>query len=959
MMRSLGALAILALAGIRRAGVPESGRAFALQPFGRTPHPNAGLHGTRRPPFRLVPMHTLRKTAGLLASLLALAAPAAAQNGTHPTGPTPRLQAVERTVPIVLDGVLDEAVWQSAGPATDFTQQDPNEGRPATQRTEIRLAYDAEALYIGARMFDSLGARGVRTRLARRDQDTESDYIEFVLDTYHDHTGRTILHVNPSGVKFDAGQASPYADPSWDPVWAAETRIDSLGWTAELRIPFSQLRFPRDTVQTWGMQVWRYVQRLNEISMWSFWGKRENGGPVRFGHVEGLRAPRNRGRMELLPYALTRASYVTPLQPGSPFQDGQDYDMRVGGDIKYQLSSTLTLDATINPDFGQVEVDPAVVNLSAFETFYEEKRPFFVEGSGLFGFGGFSCINCSNVQSMSLFYSRRIGRSPQGFVTLPDAEFSHTPENSTILAAAKVTGRTTGGLQLGLLDAFTRSERALVQDSAGNRHTEEVEPATNYLVARTRRNFRGGNATVGAMATSVVRWFDSDALERRLPGHAEAVGVDWEMWWRNRTYRLMGNVALSNTSGDSLAIARLQRSPARYFNRPDRTSGGNGLFSDLLDTRATALRGHGGYLRFAKDAGDWQWEGAVNYRSPGFEVNDAAFLSRADYVWTLGNVMRVWNTPTRHYRDWSALFGGQHEVNFDGDRTSAQLHAFTGGQLANYWNAAFYTEWYPEVSDDRASRGGPVVRRAGGYLLHARMSTDARKRLVFSLAGNRLAYADGGRYLAVNGSVRVKPAPNVQFSIGPAYSYEKSTQQFVLRHPDATATHFAGHRALFADIDQNQLSMNTRLNWTFTPTLTLELFAQPFVFAGDYSRFKEFTGTRTTETRVYGEDFGTICFDEAANRYTADPNGDCGVAGGASAQAFSFGNPDLNFRSLRGNAVLRWEYRPGSTLFVVWQQQRAGAMPFGEFDFSRDTNAIFEQRPDNIFVIKASYWIGR
>ena len=904
-----------------------------------------------------MPFHP--RSAALLAVLLA-SAPAAAQSGAHAAGgERPRMQAVERTVPIVLDGRLDEAVWQGPSVATDFVQIEPDEGRPATQRTEIRLAYDAEALYVGARMMDSLGARGVRTRLARRDGETEADYLELVFDTYHDHSGRTVFSINPSGVKGDAGQASPYADPSWDPVWTAETAIDSLGWTAELKIPFSQLRFPSDSVQTWGMQAWRYVQRLNERSMWSPWARGETGGPPLFGHVEGLRAPRNRGRMELLPYVLSRARYVSPTQPGSPFQSGEAYDVRVGADLKYQLSSTLTLDATINPDFGQVEVDPASVNLSAFETFYSEKRPFFVEGSGLFGFGDFWCINCSNADGMSLFYSRRIGRSPQGSVLRDDAQYVHTPENSTILAAAKVTGRTTGGLQIGLLDAVTRSERALVQTADGTRLTEEVEPASNYFVGRAKRTFRGGNTTVGAIATSVVRRFGSDALEARLPGHAEAVGVDWEMWWKNQTYHLLGNFALSNATGDSLAISRLQSSSARYFQRPDRTSGGSGIFSDVLDASSTALRGYGGYLRMAKDAGSFRWESAVNYRSPGFEVNDASFLTRADYVWLLGNVAYEWNRPTRHYRNWVAIAGGQHETNYDGDRTAAQFHAFTGGQLPNYWNVAFYTEIYPEVSDDRLTRGGPVVRRHSGYLLHTRMNTDPRRSVVFSTSGNYLADDGGGQYYSVDASIRVKPAPNVQLSLGPRYTYDRSTAQFVMRRNDPTATHFFGQRTLFADIEQNVFSMNTRLNWTFTPNLSLELFAQPFVFAGDYSRFKEFTAPRTTEKRVYGEDFGSICFDEGANRYTADPNGNCAVDAQRSAQAFSFDNPDLNVRSLRGNAVLRWEYRPGSTLFLVWQQQRAGGEPFGDFDFSRDSRAIFEQRPDNIFVIKASYWIGR
>ena len=900
-----------------------------------------------------------RSLAAALAALLALAAPAAAQaGGAHAQGATPHVQAVERTSPVTIDGRLDEEVWRTAPAATDFRQQDPHEGQPASQRTEIRIAYDADALYIGARMLDSLGAAGVHAQLARRDQTTGGDYVQFVLDTYHDHTGRTVFTINPSGVKSDAGQASSYADPSWDPVYTAAAHVDSTGWTAELRIPFSQLRFPRDSVQTWGMQVWRYVERLNEVSMWSFWGKNDNGGPSRFGHVEGLHAPKNHGRMELLPYVLSRASYVTPPQPGSPFQSPHEYSMRVGGDVKYQLSSTLTLDATINPDFGQVEVDPASVNLSAFETFYSEKRPFFVEGSGLFGFGDFWCINCSNVESMSLFYSRRIGRAPQGSVSRGDARFVQQPENSTILGAAKVTGRTRGGLQVGLLDAVTRSERARIEDTLGGRWSQQVEPASNYFVGRLRKNFNGGNATVGAMATSVVRRFDNDVLRDLLPAHAEAVGVDWEMWWKNRTYHLLGNFAVSDVAGDSAAILGLQRSSARYFQRPDRVSGGNGIFSDRLDPSATALRGYGGYLRMAKDAGAWEWETAVNYRSPGFEVNDLAFMNRADYVWTLANVMRVWNKPTKLYRNWIAILGGQSQWNFDGDHTSGQLAAFTGGQLANYWNMAFYIELYPETTDDRLTRGGPAAHQPTGRLLHWRMNTDTRKRFSFSTRHNYITDALGGWYYGTNASLQAKPASNIQLSLGPSYSHELNRLQYVLRQPDATATNFMGQRAIFADLSQNVLSMDTRLNWTFTPTLSLQLFAQPFVFAGHYSRFKEFTQPRSTQTRVYGEDFGTRCFDAAANRYTLDPNGACGT-GTQSAQAVSFGNPDLNFRSLRGNAVLRWEYRPGSTLFLVWQQQRAGAERFGDFEFSRDANAIFRQRPDNIFVIKASYWIGR
>ncbi|HEV3051330.1 MAG TPA: DUF5916 domain-containing protein, partial [Longimicrobium sp.] len=518
-------------------------------------------------------------------------------------------------------------------PATDFRQQQPNEGQPATQRTEVRFAYDDGALYVGARMYDSLGAAGVSRQLTRRDAEVESDWIQLVFDTYHDHAGRTVLQVNPSGVKYDAGQASPSADPSWDPVWEVETNVDSLGWTAEMRIPWSQLRFSSGVEQTWGVQIWRYVQRLNEMSMWSFWGKQEAGGPPRFGHLSGMRIERRPRGLEIMPYALARASYITPSEPGSPFQDEQEYDTRIGADIRALVGSSLTLSATINPDFGQVEQDPAVVNLSAFESFFSEKRPFFVEGSGILSFGGLSCFTCSNVSGMSLFYSRRIGRAPQG--PLPDGyDYSYAPANARLLAAAKLTGRTNGGWQIGALEAVTAREVGRVRQLDGTGEELTVEPFTNYLMGRVKRTTAGGSRTWGLMATSVIRRFgdDDDAVREYLPAHAEAVGADWSLFWQNQTYRLMGNVALSNVSGDSLAIRRLQRSSARYFQRPDRTPGGNGLFSDAYDPALGALRGYSGYSRLAKQSGSLLWETAVNVRSPGFEVNDMAFQQQADFV---------------------------------------------------------------------------------------------------------------------------------------------------------------------------------------------------------------------------------------------------------------------------------------------------------------------------------------
>jgi hypothetical protein len=892
-----------------------------------------------------------------LAALAAARLPAQdtvpAPPAVHASGATPQMRAVPRTGDISVDGRLDEEMWRTAPVATDFRQQDPHEGQPASERTEVRIAYDNEALYIGARMYDSLGAAGVHTRLGRRDQDLDGDYLQFVLDTYHDHTGRTVFTINPSGVKRDAGQASPSADPSWDPIYTVATRVDSLGWTAEYRIPFSQLRYPRDPVQTWGMQVWRYIERKNEIDMWSFWGKNQSGGPSRFGHVLGLRAPPPRRSVELLPYALARRSYVRPPDPDNPFEDRVSSTLRVGADVKALLTSTLTLDATINPDFGQVEVDPAVVNLSAFETFFEEKRPFFIEGSGLFDFGDFNCHFCSNVSSLSLFYSRRIGRAPQGSVTGP-AVFTHSPENSTILGAAKITGRTRGGLQIGLLDAVTRSERALALSPTGERFTEQVEPPTNYFVGRLKRNYRSGATTVGMIGTSVNRWFDSDPLQARIPGSAHAAGTDWSVTWKDRTYSLIGNFAVSNVNGDSAAILRLQRSSARYFQRPDRGGGSNGLFTSRFDPSLQHLRGFGGYTRLAKDAGPWEFETAVNYRSPGFEVNDLAFLSQADYVWMNFNGLRIWNTPTRHYRNLVAILGSQQQYNFDRDLTSRNLHAYLGSELPNYWNVSGFVIWNTAADDDRRTRGGPVVRVPANLNYFFNLSTDSRQRVVLGTNPTYGRTTEGAVNWSANLDVRIKPASNVQLSMGPYYSVDHSRAQFVTAFTDPTATAFFGRRAVFSDLEQHTLGMDTRLNWTFSPTLTLELFAQPFVATGSFDHYKEYVRPRSIEKRPFdATQITPVTEDGRVVSYHLDPDRDPATAN------LDFGNPDFNFRSLRGNAVLRWEYRPGSTLFVVWQQQRSRELPFGDFDLTRDAPAVFRAPPDNVFVVKVSYWFGR
>jgi hypothetical protein len=877
---------------------------------------------------------------------------------------------------IKLDGKLDEEIWRTAPVATGFRQSQPHEGQPATQRTEVRFAFDDAYLYVGARMYDDSGARGVRTRLVRRDDNFNSDYFEVIFDTYHDHIGRLFFMTNPSGVKYDANGLGGGGDPSWDPIWDVKANIDSLGWTVEMRIPFSQLRYPntRDE-QTWGMQMWRQENRLNELSQWSFWTLQESGGPPRFGHLRGLVVNHAPGRAEVLPYVVGRSANTPVSDPGNPYQDAHKNDGRVGGDARVLLTSNLTLNATVNPDFGQVEVDPAVVNLTAFETFFDEKRPFFVEGAGYFSFGGLSCFFCSNVSSLSTFYSRRIGRSPSATDNAYNqGTYADIPDNTSILGAAKLTGRTRTGWSIGALDAVTGRSTAntlrvdttrdtvtsaiLSQDTVRGNAT--VEPPANYFVGRIARDFRGGATQIRAIATSVVRGLGDDAyLKDHLNTHSEAVGLGTDMYWGQRDYHLMWQMVGTSVSGDTADVNRLQQSSARYFQRPDRRNGSNGLFSDAYDPTLTSLRGLGLYGRFARETGKLLWEVSTNMRTPGFENNDIAALSRVDYWFMSGNVLRQWTKPSKWYRFMTLIAGGQQSYNFDGDLVDRQGQLFGSMTMLNYWNVSAFWLYRPHRLDDRLARGGPVLGSQTLSFWSGSISSDSRKAVIISL--NADYYCNEGVYCGQDESLtaEIHPRSNIAVTIGPSFSRSVGSTQYVTTVADPAATNFYGNRYVFADIDQRSLSMSTRVNVTFSPTLTFDLYLQPLIASGKYSRFNEFAAPRSRTQLVYGQDIGTVhdsvvvTGTDSTIYHVIDPDGAAGPA-----PSFAVANPDFTFRSLRGNAVLRWEFRPGSTLFLVWTRSASTQISRGSIDLASDASSLFRGPSDNIFLVKMSYHLG-
>jgi hypothetical protein len=489
-----------------------------------------------------------------------------------------------------------------------------------------------------------------------------------------------------------------------------------------------------------------------------------------------------------------------------------------------------------------------------------------------------------------------------------------------------------------------------VISDVGRHSSTEVEPLTNYFAGGVTKDMKDGNVVVGGMLTSVYRDLRDPILSTQLNRHAEGLGSQASIWWGDRKYRLMTSWAYSQVAGDSNAILRAQRSSARYFQRPDRAHGSNGVFTDALDESLSSMRGFAGYSRLSRESGDLLWELSLNLRSPGFEVNDMAFLTRADYVWMSGNIFRRWTKPAKFYRRMHFILGGQQQYNFDGDLTDRQMQTAYGFQTKAYWWFDTFFIHRPSVLDDRLTRGGPVARRASSNYWFIAVSSDSRKKVSFHTSPSYSWTADGGQSISANFGLTFQPASNIDLRLSPRYSRSESAAQYVTAADDPTATEFFGRRYVFADIARKTVSMDTRLNVTFTPTLTLEVFAQPFISTGRYTGFKEFAATRSVDKLVYGTDVGSIF--QYGGEYTVDPDGD------GPAEEFSFDDPDFNYRSLRGNAVLRWEFRPGSTIYLVWTQSRSAVEDIGTMEFGRDLGALFDAPADNVFLIKVNYWVG-
>ncbi len=831
---------------------------------------------------------------------------------------------------ISVDGVMEETAWGTAAVATRFTQFEPDEGQSASQRTEARILYGATALFVFMRAHDT-NPDEIAGQMTRRDQQSYSDLLGVVIDSYFDRRTAFQFAVNPVGVKQDIYRFDDTdEDSGWDAVWDVATRRDEGGWSAEFRIPYSQLRFRNRAEQTWGINFLRLIARREELSAWAPTTRADGGIVSRFGELSGLNDLDPPRRLEIMPYSLARLQRA-PGDEADPFHRPNDVLGSMGADVKYGVTSDITLDVTLNPDFGQVEADPAQVNLTAFETFLPERRPFFVEGAGIFDFG--IALGDGDNGNESLFYSRRIGRAPQGEVD-SQGGYADADDQTTILGAWKLSGKTAGGWSIGALHAVTSEERADVAPGEGAPFRKPVEPFSNQGVLRLQKDFGEGRSTLGFIGTALRR--DAEVAEElEIRSSAYTGGVDFRHRFGGDAWQLEGYFLGSYVQGSETAIARTQRSPARYYQRPDA-----GHVS--YDEERTSLVGSAANLGVMKFAGSpWRVGTGVQTRTPGFEVNDLGYQRDADYLvhWIWGGYHN--SAPQGPFRNWFVNLNAWNVWNYDRDRAGTGGNVNLNFQLRNFWYGYGGVNHELGSWSDGLLRGGPLLRSEAQTNFWAGFGGDARKPVRFGVNswGNVRPESDSWS-VGVSPTIGLRPSGRTTINLGASFRRNVDDRQWV-RRIDNGADHY-----LFARIEQTTLGLTARMDYAFTPNLSLQVYAQPFVGSGRYREFKRVADPRAVR---YADRFEAVEVRTEGTRHHAE-------LGGSPA---SFDNPDFNFKQFRSNAVLRWEYSPGSVFYLAWSQGRNHSADTGQFDFGSDFRDLFGVAPDNVFMAKISYWLSR
>ncbi len=838
--------------------------------------------------------------------------------------------------PPLIDGVLDDEAWTKVDWGGDFIQRSPEDGAAPSQQTQFKIIYDYKFIYVGVRAFDTEPDLVAR-RMSRRDG-FEGDFIEINIDSYNDKRTAFSFSASASGVKgeeYISNNGEDW-DSTWDPIWYLETSIDDHGWVAEFKIPLSQLRFADKEKHIWGVQVMRMLFRDRERSYWQPIAQDSPGWVHLFGEIHGIKGIKPQKQLEVQPYLLARAErYVA--EEGDPYATGVENSLDVGVDAKIGLTSDITLDLTINPDFGQVEADPSAVNLSAFQLFFREQRPFFLEGNNTLNFdmtqsnaGGF--FNNDN-----LFYSRRIGSPPSYYPSDDDIAYVDRIDNSRILGAAKITGKNKNGFSWGILESLTNLERVEVEDTLGQNRNIAVEPMTNYVVARVQQDINQGNALIGGMFTATNRFINHSQFDG-LHESAYSAGIDFTQNFDNRNYYLSLNGAFSNVNGSPTSIYSTQTNSERFFQRPDNKRA-------RVDSTRTSLTGTGGSASFGKRNGNIIFQTGATMRSPEFELNDIGFLVQSDYVSQWSWVQFRTLKPFGVFRSFRFNLSQDLSWDFDGVNLRKSIDFNARATFNNLWSTGGGVGFYGESVSNADLRGGPAIRYPGSKEFWIYVESNFQKKFGFEInpwfeKGDE-EYSEA---IGVNGFFRYQPTDALRLSIGPSVRRIFNELQYVDDYSSDRYHYILGR------IEQTTFAASMRINYIVTPNLSIEYWGQPFISRGEYSDFKD---VNEASDESFGKRYGSfddsqISYQSKSESYLIDDNSD-GIID------FELVDPNFNFMQFRSNLVLRWEYIPGSTLFLVWTNSASAFHNSKDNRFSSLSSDLWGADASNIFLLKYTY----
>ncbi|NLJ42428.1 MAG: carbohydrate binding family 9 domain-containing protein [Bacteroidales bacterium] len=830
----------------------------------------------------------------------------------------------------VIDGKLDDECWKHGNWAGDYNQYIPNEGAKPTFPTEHNIQYDDRNLYIAFRAYDPEPDKIHRYAGVR--DDIVGDMVGVNFDSYRDYRTGFEFTITAWGQKVDLVLFNPTNwDFNWNAVWKGKVGMEDSAWVAEIEVPLSQLRYSNKDEQVWGLHTWRWIDRLQEESNWERQTKTGPGMLYNYGEFIGLRGLKKSRRLEIQPFVLGDLKTMKEI-PGDPYtKNGRNWGGNAGLDAKIGVSSNFTIDLTVNPDFGQVESDPSVMNLTAFETFYEEKRPFFLEGLTIFDY---------KFDNQTLFYSRRIGHSPSRTVDAGSHTFVKNPDMTTILSAAKFSGTDSKGLSVGLIQSVTANEYARITDIYGNESKQIVEPLTNYLVGRIQKGYNAGNTIIGGMFTSTNRFINDEELEF-LPTDAFTGGIDLLHHWKDKKFFVNAKISGSYIKGSPESIKILQESPAHYFQRPGADYVG-------YDITRTNLSGLGGKIQVGKGSGGhWKYSAALSWLTPGFDLNDLGYMKSADEIENQNEIEYFITKPVSVFRTLSVSFEQRNSWTFNGTSLGSDGELGFKADFANQWKFEAEAAYHSSDIDTRLLRGGYDVRMPANTEIALGLQTDPSKKFIAHAEYQYMKGADNSAtaWTFLPG-ISVRPISILKLGINAEYEENMDELQYVATKNTAES----GKRYILGTINQKTLGLTFRVDLNLSPEFSIQYYGSPFISKGRYSELKKITNP---EAGNYEDRFAVYQNALFVDGKYLLPDYD-----GGFPVMLEIENPDFNFHQFRSNLVAKWEYRLGSFIYLVWSGERTGNNIFSNASFGDSYRYLRKVYPNNIFLIKLNYWFS-